>query len=165
MTGPGRTSNVPVDGSVDLRAGQVGRKQVGRELDPPEGQVERTGQRTDGAGLRQARHALEQDVTRGQQGDDEALEQATLPDHVALQPLEQLVQQAAGGFGVGHRAACGPRGDETGGDRDGREMSGYDLCCFFRSIILRRISVAASLVSLNCGLAGPPASSGFFFLT
>ena len=81
--------------AVDLRAGQVGREQVGGELDPPEREVERLGQGADGPGLGQAGDALDQDVPAGQQGDDQPLEQRALADDRGLEPVDQAREPAS----------------------------------------------------------------------
>jgi hypothetical protein len=52
----------------DPRPGDVGRHQVGRELDAAEHQVERVGRALDERGLAQARRALEQHVPAGEEG-------------------------------------------------------------------------------------------------
>ena len=64
----------------DERADEVGGEQVGGELDPGEGGVEPPGQRPDGEGLGEARHALEQEVPVGEEADDEALHEGVLAD-------------------------------------------------------------------------------------
>jgi len=53
-------------GVIDLRAGQVGRQQVGSELDAPEGAADGAGQRLHGHRLGEAGHALDQHVAVGQ---------------------------------------------------------------------------------------------------
>ena len=106
--GPGRTSNVAGRGPVDLGPGQVGGEQVGGELDPAEGQVEGLGQGADGPGLRQAGHALDQDVPAGQQGDDQPLEQRPLADDGGFEAVDQVgqVRDSAASSGDGdHRRA------------------------------------------------------------
>ena len=50
-------------------AGDVGRHQVGRELDAAELEVERLGERAHQHGLAQAGHALEQGVAAGDEAD------------------------------------------------------------------------------------------------
>ena len=70
-TGPRWNSNRrPPFGRLvqDVRADQVGRHQVGRELDPLELQVQRVGQRPDQQRLAQPRHAFEQHMSAGDQG-------------------------------------------------------------------------------------------------
>ena len=67
-------------GIEDHGAGQVGGEQVGGELDALEGQVGDPGQGLDGQGLGQPRHAFEQDMPRGQQGDHHPLQQFLLAD-------------------------------------------------------------------------------------
>ena len=49
-------------------------------------------QRLDRAGLGQARRALDQQVAVGQQGDQQALDQQRLADHLVLEPVAQLQQ-------------------------------------------------------------------------
>ena len=63
-SGPCRNLNMPLAGGLvflqHLGAGDVGRHQVGRELDAAEAQVERIGQRADHQRLGQAGHADQQ---------------------------------------------------------------------------------------------------------
>ncbi len=74
---------------IHLRAGQVRRQQVGRELDPAEGQIERMSERPNGPRLRQARHPLDQDMPTSQQRNHHPNEQRTLTDDDRFQPIEQ----------------------------------------------------------------------------
>ena len=67
------------------------RHQVGRELDAAEAQVQRVGQRADHQRLGQARHADEQAVAAGEDGDEQLLEHALLADD----DLAQLLADAA----------------------------------------------------------------------
>ena len=97
----------------DLGAGDVGRHQVGRELDAVELQRQRIGQRADHQRLGQARHADQQAVAAGEDRDQQLL------DHVALadDDLGELVGDAAVGlvepldglkvFGFGHVGGWG----------------------------------------------------------
>ena len=62
--GPGPDVKRAGRGAVDLGAGQVGRQEVGSELDPAKGQVKRLGQGPDGPRLGEAGHALDQNVAR-----------------------------------------------------------------------------------------------------
>ena len=65
---------------VDARADQVGRHQVGGELDALEVAADRFRQRLDGHRLGQARHALDQDMPARQQGHHQPFQQVVLPD-------------------------------------------------------------------------------------
>ena len=93
----------------DLGAGQVGRQQVGRELDAGEIGLQPRGQRADRAGLGQAGRAFDQQVAVGQQRDQQALDQRRLPDDLGrqrgAQRAEGIVQAgdcvAAAGAGSG----------------------------------------------------------------
>src|SRR5438132_3449552 len=69
----------------DVRADDVGGHQVGRELDPREGQLETFGERLDQECLAETRHTLQQDVTAGKHarqdvGDDLAMADDDLLD-------------------------------------------------------------------------------------
>ena len=150
-------------GPVDLGPGQVGREQVGGELDAAEGEVERPGQGADGPGLGQPGDPLDQDVAPRQQGDDQALEQGALADDGGLEPVDQLAKASAR-VGAGARIVDGHqspipamrrpgRDDRAGGSLEARGFAvggrtrGYEGLRR-RSIIFFRISLAASLVSL-----------------
>ncbi len=87
-TGPSSTSNVPVAGPVDARADEVGRHQVGRELDALEGAAEHARGRADRERLRKTGHALDQEVAAREQAHEHALEHDVLPGDHALH-LEQ----------------------------------------------------------------------------
>ena len=69
----------------DLGAGQVGREQVGGELDAVKAAFELLGQLTDGAGFGQARSPFDEQVAIGQQGDQQGLDQLRLTDDAGLQ--------------------------------------------------------------------------------
>ena len=73
---------------VDPRSDEVGRHEIGCELDPLELAADRAGQRLDREGLGQARNAFDEEVTSGQHGDRHPLEQHVLTDDGALD-LEQ----------------------------------------------------------------------------
>ena len=81
-------------GPVDPRADEVGRHEVGRELDARERPAQHGGRRLDRERLRQAGHALDQEMPLCEQAHEHALEHRVLPrDHPAdleerlLQPL------------------------------------------------------------------------------
>ena len=97
----------PLPWSVDTRPDEVRRDEIGRELDAGEGAAEDAGGRLDRQGLRQARHALDQQLTLGQEADEDALEHVVLPrDHPP--DLEERLLQAIlrlGRRGHGHVAA------------------------------------------------------------
>ena len=67
-------------GPVDLGAGQVGGQQVGRELDPVKIGFDAVAQHLDGAGLRQARRAFNQQVSVRQQRKEQPVHQLVLAD-------------------------------------------------------------------------------------
>ena len=67
----------------DVRADDVGRHQVRRELDAAEAEVERLGHRADEHRLAQARDALQQRVRPGQQADQRLPHELVLPDDEA----------------------------------------------------------------------------------
>ncbi|MNM46989.1 hypothetical protein D3C81_579470 [compost metagenome] len=61
--------------AVDFGAGDVGREQVGGELDTMELGFDAFGQFLDGLGLGQARGAFDQHVAVGQEHDEQALDE------------------------------------------------------------------------------------------
>ena len=65
---------------VDVRADEIGRQQVGGELDTVEVPFDRLRQRLDRRGFGQARHALHQEMTIAQQADEHAVDEALLAD-------------------------------------------------------------------------------------
>jgi len=81
----------------DVRPEDVRRHEVGRELDAVEGEVEHLTQRADEERLAQTRHAFEQDVAAGKQGDERALDNFILAD----QGLADLGAQARVRFAEG----------------------------------------------------------------
>ena len=86
--GPCRNRNSRVPGRLvlldHLGAGDVGRHQVGRELDAAELQRQRVGQRADHQRLGQARHADQQAVPAGEHRDQQFLDHLLLADdHLA----------------------------------------------------------------------------------
>ena len=97
-------------GLPDARADEVGRHEVGRELDAAVGAAEHAGERAHGERLREAGHALEQHVAAGEQGDEDLLEHVVLADDDPL-ALPQGLLEAAAGLGRGIGVGIG-RGDE-----------------------------------------------------
>jgi hypothetical protein len=85
---------------VDARAHQVGRHQVGRELDALEAAAHGARQGLHGQRLGQAGHAFDQQVALGQHGDQHALEEAVLADDDALDLVEDLLHQRGGALGL-----------------------------------------------------------------
>ena len=66
------------------RAGDVGRQQVGRELDAAERQAERLRERAGGEGLAEARVVLDEHVPAGEHRGEDEFERPTLADDRAL---------------------------------------------------------------------------------
>ena len=66
---------------VNQRADQVGRQQVGRELQTLKAGLNAGGQRFHGQRFGQAGNAFEQDVPVGQQAEQQPIDQILLPDH------------------------------------------------------------------------------------
>ena len=64
----------------DVGPDDIGRHQVGRELDPREGQLEALGQRLDEQGLAEARHALQEHVAPGEHADQHVVDDLPVPD-------------------------------------------------------------------------------------
>jgi hypothetical protein len=65
---------------VDHRADDIGRQEVGRELNALELHGQRIGQRLHGECLGQARHPLQEDVPPGQKADQDPLDHGLLAD-------------------------------------------------------------------------------------
>jgi hypothetical protein len=94
----------------DRGAGDVGRHQVGRELDAPELELQRLRQAADEERLAEARHALEQAVAAGEEAGEHAVDDVLVADDRLLDLLlHAVVVGAEGGdegfglVGVGHR--------------------------------------------------------------
>jgi hypothetical protein len=85
---------------VDARAHQVGRHQVGRELDALETAARGACQGLDGQRLGQPRHAFDQQVALRQHRDQHPFEEAVLPDDDPLDLVEDALHQGGGVFGV-----------------------------------------------------------------
>ena len=97
-SGPGRKRNCARAGALvflnDFGAGDVGRHQVGRELDAVELERQRIGQRADHQRLRQAGHADEQAMAAGEERDEQLLDHLVLADDA----FADFVGDAAVGF-------------------------------------------------------------------
>ena len=93
-TGPELRLEVALVRAVDARADEVGRHEVRRELHAVEGAAEHRGGGLDRQGLREARHALDQDVPAGEQADEHPFQHLFLArDHAPN--LEQRLFQLA----------------------------------------------------------------------
>ena len=79
----------------DLGAGDVGRHQIGRELDALEVEIEDVGERLDEQRLRQAGHAGDQAVAAGEERDQHLLDDLVLSDD----DLAELGENALAAFG------------------------------------------------------------------
>ncbi len=86
-------------GAVDLRTGDVGGQQVGSELDAVELGLHAASQLLDRARLGQAGRTFDQHVAVGQQGDQQAFDQAILAQDLGGKHLAQ----GDYGFTVFHR--------------------------------------------------------------
>ena len=97
-SGPGRKRNSRVAGALvflnHFGAGDVGRHQVGRELDAVELERQRVGQRADQQRLGQPGHADQQAMAAGEQRDEQLLDHFVLADDA----LADFVGDAAVGF-------------------------------------------------------------------
>ena len=78
------------------RPDDVGRQEVGRELDAGERGVDDLRQRAHRQGLGEAGDALEQDVAAGQQADEEPLDHGVLPHDPAGHFLEDALHGQLG---------------------------------------------------------------------
>src|SRR5207237_9750586 len=78
---------------VDLRADQVGREQIGRELDALERELETVAQRLHRQGLRQSGNAFEQHVPAGDQPDQQPLDHLPLAHDHLPHLLKQRVDE------------------------------------------------------------------------
>ena len=148
-----------VAGIVDLRAHDVGGQHVGRELDALKVRVDGGGERAQRECLGESRHAFEQQMTVGDQADQEPVHEVFLADddpadflfqrtHPGRSGLHGLVDRldasvfARGGIG----RAAGRGGDAaifevvTLGGREGRQVLGRSFECgghMFRRWYLR----------------------------
>ena len=73
----------------DVAAGDVGRQQVGRELDAAEVERQQARQRLHQLGLAQSRQALEQDVPASEQRGDDLVDRLFLAQNDAAQLADQ----------------------------------------------------------------------------
>jgi hypothetical protein len=85
---------------VDARAHQVGRHQVGRELDALEAALHHIGQCLDRERLGQPGHALDQQVALRQHGHHDALQKPVLPHHHPLDLVQDLLHELGGVGGL-----------------------------------------------------------------
>ena len=96
-SGPGRNLNsrAPVRAVLldHLGAGDVGRHQVGRELDAAEVERQALGQRRDHQRLGQAGHAFQDAVAPAEQGDEQFLDDLVLADDDAAELLLDVVER------------------------------------------------------------------------
>ena len=79
----------------DVGARDVGRHQVGRELNAAEREVQRAGQRAHQQRLGQAGHAFQQAVAAGEQGDQHLLDHVVLADDDARKLCFDLLDRGA----------------------------------------------------------------------
>ena len=140
-------------------ARDVGRHQVGRELDAVEIQRQAFGQRADHQRLGQPRHSFENAVAAGEQADEQLLDDIFLPDDGA-------------GHLLANRVACGAKSLEAG-KVFGFNLGGHGepVSCVrmsFLTLINRKILVRklqddqsdARAVSLPDAVAGPGTVAG-----
>ena len=99
-TGPELGVEAVLAAAVHARADEVGRDQVGRELHALEGAAEHVGDRLDRQRLRQARHALDQEVPAREQADEDALEHLVLAGDHALDFEERALDRVSVGAGL-----------------------------------------------------------------
>ena len=89
----------------DFRAGDVGRHQIGRELDAIESQAERIGQRADHQRFCQTGNAHQQAVAAAEHRDQELFDNIALAhDHAGQLGRNTLIRvsHAADGVDIGH---------------------------------------------------------------
>ena len=98
-----RKSRAPVRAVLldHVGAGDVGRHQVGRELDAAEGEVQRPAERADHQRLGQARHAFQQAVAAAEQRDQQFLDHLGLADDDLGQLVDDLLPGGAESFDGG----------------------------------------------------------------
>ena len=84
--GAGLKSETPVLRPIDIGAGNITGKKIRGELDPVEVPLNAIGQALDRLGFSQAGRALDEQMTVGQEGDQQPLDQPGLADDSSLQP-------------------------------------------------------------------------------
>ena len=89
-----RSASVPALIVQNLGAGDVGRHQVGRELNALEAEIEDLGERLDEQRLRQPGHAGQQAVAAGEERDQHLLDDLVLTDD----DLAELVKNPLAAF-------------------------------------------------------------------
>src|SRR5690606_5245004 len=80
---------------VDVRADQVARQEVRRELDAPERPADRLRESRHGERLREPGQAFEEHVAVGEEGDQQAVDQFRLADDHLLHRAAEVLQHAA----------------------------------------------------------------------
>ena len=136
--GPGAEHELRRALVVDVRPGDVGGQQVGRELDAPEAQAEGLGERAGGERFADAGEVLQQDVAAGEDAGEDEPQRLALADDGLAHPVEHLVDEAGalvdrsvdgvtvasrrGPRSAGHRCsmAATARSIRAGDDRGGR---------------------------------------------
>ena len=93
----------------DLRAEDVGRQEVDRELHAAELQVDGPGHGADQQRLGQSGHALQEQVSAGEQRDQHALDHLFLTDDDLAGEAANVVHQRMAGFGLRCRLATNRR--------------------------------------------------------
>ena len=100
---------------VEAAAGDVGRKQVGGELDAVEAAGEAAGDGLSDQGLAHARHVFEQDVLAGQQRNHRQLHDVRLAKYYAGDILFEFGDQISGVVGhYAHSSAAVTAGPRSG---------------------------------------------------
>ena len=89
--GTGADVECPRGRPVDLGTGQVGRQEIGSELDAPKRQIQGLCERPDGTCLGQTGNAFDEDMAAGEQGDDQTIQEGPLTDDQVLEPLDQAL--------------------------------------------------------------------------
>ena len=96
-------------GAVDARADEIGRDEVGRELNAGERSSEHPGSRLDRQRLRQAGHALDQEMALGEQAHEDSLEHVVLTRDHPPDLEERLLEPILGLGRRGHGQSVGSR--------------------------------------------------------
>jgi hypothetical protein len=109
--------------SVDRDPQDVGRQEVGRELDPPEVEPDCHRQRVGQGGLAHAGHILEEYVTVGQERGQGQTDDLALAVEHGFDFLDELIQELQGGLGIPN-GCRGGRLRHVGRRSAGQQMSG-----------------------------------------